>query len=40
MYGVDSWPIGGYVVSGNKPVAAALKAMIAPHLDRKQAAST
>jgi myo-inositol-1(or 4)-monophosphatase len=34
MYGVDPWPIGGYVVSGNPAVAAALKAMIAPHLTR------
>ncbi|OZI21475.1 inositol monophosphatase [Bordetella genomosp. 9] len=37
MHGVDSWPIGGYVVSGNKDVAAALKAMIAPHLTGKTA---
>jgi myo-inositol-1(or 4)-monophosphatase len=37
MYGVDPWPIGGYVVSGNKAVAGALKAMIAPHLKRRTA---
>lgn len=37
MHGVDSWPIGGYVVSGNKAIAAALKAMIAPHLVKKPA---
>jgi myo-inositol-1(or 4)-monophosphatase len=37
MYGVDPWPIGGYVVSGNKVVAGALKAMIAPHLKSRTA---
>ncbi|ARP89606.1 inositol monophosphatase [Bordetella genomosp. 9] len=38
MYGVDPWPIGGYVISGNQAIAAALKAMIAPHLSRGTAA--
>jgi len=32
MYGVDPWPIGGYVIAGNPAVAQALKEMIAPHL--------
>jgi len=32
MYGVDPWPIGGYVVSGNPRIAEALKGMLAPHL--------
>ncbi|MFA4913835.1 MAG: inositol monophosphatase family protein [Burkholderiaceae bacterium] len=32
MYGVDPWPIGGYVVSGNAAVARQLADMIAPHL--------
>jgi myo-inositol-1(or 4)-monophosphatase len=35
MYGVDPWPIGGYVVSGNAAVGPALKEMIAPHLKKK-----
>jgi myo-inositol-1(or 4)-monophosphatase len=38
MYGVDPWPIGGYVVSGNPAVAAALKEMIAPHLGKRRTA--
>lgn len=38
MYGVDPWPIGGYVVSGNPTIATALKAMIAPHLEARPAA--
>jgi myo-inositol-1(or 4)-monophosphatase len=38
MYGVDPWPIGGYVVSGNPAVAAALKDMIAPHLVKPRTA--
>lgn len=32
MFGRDSWPVGGYVTSGNKQVAQALADMIAPHL--------
>jgi len=32
MYGIDPWPIGGYVVSGNPDVARQLSEMIAPHL--------
>lgn len=32
MYGVDPWPIGGYVVSGNPAVAKQLADLVAPHL--------
>jgi len=32
MYGRDSWPIGGAVVSGNPDIMPALKAMIEPRL--------
>lgn len=34
MYGKDSWPIGGYVVSGNAEIGPALQEMIAPHLKK------
>jgi len=36
MYGVDPWPIGGYVISGNPAVAKQLAGMVAPHLLPKQ----
>lgn len=32
MYGKEPWPIGGYVVSGNKAVAEELAQMIKPHI--------
>lgn len=32
MYNRDPWPIGGYVISGNKAVAQQLAEMVAPHL--------
>jgi len=35
MFGADSWPIGGYVTSGNKHVAQALTEMIDPHLSSR-----
>jgi len=34
MYGRDSWPIGGYVIAGNRDTTAELQAMIDPHLKR------
>lgn len=37
MYGVDPWPIGGYVVSGNTAVASQLADMVAPHLTPRKA---
>lgn len=36
MFGVDPWPIGGYVISGNPAVAKQLAAMVAPHLLPRQ----
>ena len=34
MYGRDSWPIGGYVIAGNRDTTTELQAMIDPHLKR------
>ncbi|MYZ44305.1 inositol monophosphatase family protein [Schauerella aestuarii] len=34
MYGRDPWPIGGYVIAGNRDTTAELQAMIDPHLKR------
>lgn len=35
MFNQDTWPIGGYVISGNKIVAKQLAEMIAPHLTKR-----
>ncbi|MDQ2137942.1 inositol monophosphatase family protein [Alcaligenaceae bacterium A4P071] len=36
MYGRDPWPIGGYVIAGNRDTTAELQAMIDPHLKRPE----